>query len=102
MPENPKVYSDAKAALAGLTFDDMTVMSGGFGLCGIPENLIKALRDEGKDGAGHRSLHFGNVVPANEHTLDRHGPADAGEGVDAIAQFLDGRHDLSLSLLGEG
>ena len=50
MPENPKVYSDAKAALAGLTFDDMTVMSGGFGLCGIPENLIKALRDSGVRG----------------------------------------------------
>lgn len=45
MPQ--KVFSDAKAALAGLTFDGMTVMSGGFGLCGIPENLILALRDSG-------------------------------------------------------
>src|SRR5687768_16072156 len=42
-----KVYSDARAALAGLTRDGMTVMSGGFGLCGIPENLILALRDSG-------------------------------------------------------
>jgi len=40
-----KVYADAKAALEGLTFDGMTVMAGGFGLCGIPENLIMALRD---------------------------------------------------------
>jgi 3-oxoacid CoA-transferase subunit A len=40
-----KVYPDAKAALEGLTFDGMTVMAGGFGLCGIPENLIIALRD---------------------------------------------------------
>lgn len=40
-----KVYSDAKSALDGLTFDGMTVMAGGFGLCGIPENLILALRD---------------------------------------------------------
>jgi 3-oxoacid CoA-transferase subunit A len=42
-----KVYPDAKAALDGLLFDGMTVMSGGFGLCGIPENLILAVRDSG-------------------------------------------------------
>lgn len=42
-----KVYSDAKSALDGLLFDGMTIMSGGFGLCGIPENLITALRDSG-------------------------------------------------------
>jgi 3-oxoacid CoA-transferase subunit A len=42
-----KVYRDAKSALDGLLFDGMTVMSGGFGLCGIPENLILALRDSG-------------------------------------------------------
>jgi len=42
-----KVFADAKSALEGLTRDGMTVMSGGFGLCGIPENLILALRDSG-------------------------------------------------------
>jgi 3-oxoacid CoA-transferase subunit A len=40
-----KVYPDPKAALDGLLFDGMTIMSGGFGLCGIPEKLIAALRD---------------------------------------------------------
>jgi 3-oxoacid CoA-transferase subunit A len=45
-----KVFPDAKAALDGLLFDGMTVMSGGFGLCGIPENLILALRDSGVKG----------------------------------------------------
>jgi 3-oxoacid CoA-transferase subunit A len=45
-----KVYQNAKAALDGLTSDGMTVMSGGFGLCGIPENLILALRDSGVRG----------------------------------------------------
>lgn len=39
-----KVHADAEAALAGLLFDGMTVMAGGFGLCGIPENLIAAMR----------------------------------------------------------
>jgi 3-oxoacid CoA-transferase subunit A len=45
-----KVYASARAALDGLLFDGMTVMSGGFGLCGIPENLILALRDSGVTG----------------------------------------------------
>jgi len=39
-----KVHKDAEEALAGLLFDGMTVMAGGFGLCGIPENLISAMR----------------------------------------------------------
>ena len=42
-----KVYPDAKTALAGLLHDDMTIAAGGFGLCGIPENLISALVDSG-------------------------------------------------------
>ena len=45
-----KVYPDAKAALAGLLRDDMTIMAGGFGLCGIPESLIEAIRDSGVKG----------------------------------------------------
>ena len=42
-----KVYSDATSALAGLVKDGMTIMCGGFGLCGIPEVLIQALKDTG-------------------------------------------------------
>ncbi|MBB4632348.1 3-oxoacid CoA-transferase subunit A [Sphingosinicella soli] len=45
-----KLYDDAASALQGVLFDGMTVMSGGFGLCGIPENLIAALRDSGTKG----------------------------------------------------
>lgn len=41
-----KVYKDAKSALEGVK-DGMTILVGGFGLCGIPENLITALRDTG-------------------------------------------------------
>src|SRR3954471_2883239 len=59
-----KVYPDAAAALDGLLRDGMTMMAGGFGLCGIPEKLILAIRDSrvkdltvvsnnaGVDGAG--------------------------------------------------
>jgi 3-oxoacid CoA-transferase subunit A len=42
-----KVYPDAKTALAGLLKDGMTILAGGFGLCGIPETLILAIRDTG-------------------------------------------------------
>src|SRR3984893_10668796 len=42
-----KVHSDAQTALGGLLKDGMVIMSGGFGLCGIPETLIKAIRQSG-------------------------------------------------------
>jgi 3-oxoacid CoA-transferase subunit A len=45
-----KVYPDASAALAGVLRDDMTIMAGGFGLCGIPETLIAAINDSGVRG----------------------------------------------------
>jgi len=42
-----KIYADATAAVEGLLKDGMTLMSGGFGLCGIPETLIDAVKDSG-------------------------------------------------------
>jgi 3-oxoacid CoA-transferase subunit A len=42
-----KVFPDATSALAGVLKDGMTIMAGGFGLCGIPETLIKAIRESG-------------------------------------------------------
>src|SRR5712664_4282709 len=45
-----KVYADAPSALAGLLKDGMLIMAGGFGLCGIPETLILAIRDSGVSG----------------------------------------------------
>jgi 3-oxoacid CoA-transferase subunit A len=45
-----KVYPDAKAALAGILKDGMLICAGGFGLCGIPETLILAIRDSGVKG----------------------------------------------------
>src|SRR4051812_50033475 len=46
-----KIFTDATSALDGLLFDGMTIMAGGFGLSGNPENLITALR-----GAGTKNL----------------------------------------------
>ena len=48
-----KVYASAAAALDGLLFDGMTLAAGGFGLCGIPENLIGALKES---GTGHLTI----------------------------------------------
>ena len=45
-----KVYPDAKSALEGVCKDGMTIMAGGFGICGLPEVLINALRDTGTTG----------------------------------------------------
>ena len=59
-----KVYPDAGTALAGLLKDGMTIMAGGFGLCGIPENLIAALRDSGITGI---------TAVSNNAGIDGHG-----------------------------
>jgi 3-oxoacid CoA-transferase subunit A len=60
-----KVFPDAQSALQGKLFDGMTVMSGGFGLCGVPENLIIALRDSNvKD-----LTIIGNNVGCDEHGM---------------------------------
>jgi 3-oxoacid CoA-transferase subunit A len=45
-----KLRDGPSAALEGVLFDGMTIMAGGFGLCGIPENLIAAIRDAGTRG----------------------------------------------------
>ena len=45
-----KLYPDAAAALEGVLKDDMLIAAGGFGLCGIPERLIDAIRDSGVKG----------------------------------------------------
>ena len=45
-----KVHQSAEGALAGVLRDDMTIMAGGFGLCGIPDALIAAIRDSGVKG----------------------------------------------------
>ena len=45
-----KLFPDAKSALAGVLKNDMLIASGGFGLCGLPERLLDAVRDSGITG----------------------------------------------------
>jgi 3-oxoacid CoA-transferase subunit A len=54
-----KLYPDAKAALDGLLQNDMLIASGGFGLCGIPERLLDAVRDSGVTGLTFASNNAG-------------------------------------------
>ncbi len=59
-----KVYPDAAAALEGVLFDGMKICAGGFGLCGIPERLIDAIRD-----AGTQNL----IIASNNAGIDNEG-----------------------------
>ena len=68
-----KVYANATEALAGLLHDNMTIAAGGFGLCGIPENLIAALHESGVKGltivgnnAGVDGFGMGVLLPARD------------------------------------
>lgn len=58
-PSMKKLYSDAHAALDGLLRDGMLIASGGFGLCGIPERLLDAIRDSGVSGLTFASNNAG-------------------------------------------
>ncbi|WP_369026652.1 CoA transferase subunit A [Qipengyuania sp. RANM35] len=54
-----KIFPDAAAALEGVLKDDMLIASGGFGLCGIPERLLSAIRDSGVTGLTFASNNAG-------------------------------------------
>ena len=79
-----KQYPDAAAALDGLLFDGMQICAGGFGLCGIPERLIDAVRD-----AGVKNL----TIASNNAGID-------GEGLGKLLRTKQVRKMIS-SYVGE-
>ncbi|HEY5413049.1 MAG TPA: CoA transferase subunit A [Caulobacteraceae bacterium] len=100
-----KVFPDARAALAGLLSDGMTIMSGGFGLSGNPENLIAAVKDSGvKDltvvsnncGADN----FGLWVLLNAGQIRKMISSYVGENKLFAELFLSGRLELELNPQG--
>ena len=96
-----KVYSDAKAALAGLLHDNMTIAAGGFGLCGIPENLIAALHDSGVKGltiVGNNAGvdGFGMGVLLTTRQVKKVMASYVGENKEFERQVLSGELDLEL------
>src|SRR3982075_2461480 len=96
-----KVYADAKSALAGLLKDDMTIAAGGFGLCGIPENLIGALVESGVKGltiAGNNAGvdDFGMGLLLKTHQVKKVIASYVGENKEFERQVLAGGLDLQL------
>lgn len=100
-----KVYADAAAALAGVIRDGLTVMSGGFGLCGIPENLILALRDSGVRGltvisnnAGVDEFGLGLLLKTRQ--IARMISSYVGENKEFERQYLAGELQLEFNPQG--
>lgn len=100
-----KIVSDARAALDGLTFDGMTVMSGGFGLCGIPENLIAGLRESGVKGltvisnnAGVDGFGLGQLLETRQ--IAKMISSYVGENKEFERQYLAGELELEFNPQG--
>src|SRR5436305_7342921 len=100
-----KVYSDAKTALDGLLHDNITIAAGGFGLCGIPENLIAALHESGAKGltivgnnAGVDNFGMGILLPARQ--VKKVMASYVGENKEFERQVLAG--ELELELIPQG
>ena len=100
-----KVYDSAKAALDGLLFDGMTIMSGGFGLCGIPENLILALRDSGvkhltviSNNAGVDDFGLGLLLKTRQ--IGKMISSYVGENATFAQQYLAGELEIEFNPQG--
>ncbi|MBL4870377.1 MAG: CoA transferase subunit A [Robiginitomaculum sp.] len=100
-----KVYTSATEALEGLTFDGMSVMAGGFGLCGIPENLIVALRDSGaqnitaiSNNAGIDGFGLGLLLETRQ--IKKMISSYVGENKEFERQYLAGELDLEFNPQG--
>ena len=100
-----KIFPDATAALEGLTFDGMTVMAGGFGLCGIPENLIAGLKASGVKGltvisnnAGVDGFGLGQLLET--HQIKKMISSYVGENKEFERQYLAGELELEFNPQG--
>ncbi|MDX1974046.1 MAG: CoA transferase subunit A [Rickettsiales bacterium] len=100
-----KQYSDARSALEGLLFDGMTIMSGGFGLCGIPEHCIRAIRDAGTKNliwiANNCGVDdFGSGILLHTHQIKKMVASYVGENKTFEKQFLDGELEVEFNPQG--
>ena len=100
-----KVYPDAASALAGYLKDDMTIMAGGFGLCGIPETLIEAIRDSGVKGltvisnnAGIDNVGLGVLLETRQ--IRKMISSYVGENKTFARQFLAGELEIEFNPQG--
>ncbi len=100
-----KVFSDAATALDGLVKDGQTIAVGGFGLCGIPEALIAALRDSGVKGltavsnnAGVDGFGLGQLLETRQ--IKKMISSYVGENKEFERQFLAGELELEFTPQG--
>jgi 3-oxoacid CoA-transferase subunit A len=100
-----KQYSSAAAALEGLLFDGMSILSGGFGLCGIPENLIQAIRDSGVKDLTVISNNcgiddFGLGILLQSRQIRKMVSSYVGENAEFERQYLSGELELEFNPQG--
>ncbi len=100
-----KICKDARTALDGLLFDGMTIMAGGFGLCGIPENLILAIRESGvknltviSNNAGVDGFGLGMLL--NTRQVKKMISSYVGENKEFERQYLSGELELEFNPQG--
>ena len=100
-----KTRNDAVEALAGLLFDGMTIMAGGFGLCGIPENLIAAIKESGvknltvvSNNAGVDGIGLGRLLETRQ--IKKMISSYVGENKLFAQQYLAGELELEFSPQG--
>jgi 3-oxoacid CoA-transferase subunit A len=100
-----KVYKDAQSALEGLLFDGMLIAAGGFGLCGIPELLIAAIRDTGtrdlaiaSNNAGVDGFGLGQLLATRQ--VKKMISSYVGENAEFMRQYLSGELELEFNPQG--
>lgn len=100
-----KIYADAKSALDGILFDGMVIVAGGFGLCGIPENSIAAIRDSGvkkltlvSNNAGVDGFGLGQLLETRQ--VAKVIASYVGENKEFERQYLAGELELEFAPQG--
>ena len=100
-----KVFPDAAAALAGVLKDDMLILAGGFGLCGIPETLILAIRDAGvknltvvSNNAGIDGVGLGLLLDSRQ--IKKMISSYVGENKTFAQQYLAGELEIEFNPQG--
>ena len=100
-----KIHASAAQALEGVLFDGMTIAAGGFGLCGIPENLIAAIRDSGVKNLTVASNNagvddFGLGVLLQSRQVKKMISSYVGENAEFMRQYLSGELELEFTPQG--
>ena len=100
-----KIYPDAAAALDGLLHDGMFIAAGGFGLCGIPELLLQAIRDAGTRDLTFASNNagvddFGIGILLQTRQVKKMISSYVGENAEFMRQYLSGELELEFNPQG--